>query len=355
MENDGMKPLISICMPTLNSEAFLAPRLESIRRQTLTNWELVVVDSQSDDATLSMIDAFAEQGGIVRVYQGPRDGIYTNINRSIEYAQGEYIYIATSDDTMADDCLEKMVNALEQHPSCGMAHCGLRMLDSKGERFEHDWWESRSTFARSAGEMRHTTHVRHAPYDGLLHMLGETVYISLTQLLIRRSMFDRIGMFRSDWGSISDYYWDMRAALTADTVHVAETWASWRVHETQATASAAIGQQTHTEKINDMIVAALRDSADDMPEEVRAKIDIWRKDAEELRRFLSDVQHARGRAARWAYVGKQMLRGSDFAKDYVFGKVLRRSQPMAERSPKVVEGWLHSVGLDPFESVAVSS
>ncbi|MBX2852840.1 MAG: glycosyltransferase [Phycisphaeraceae bacterium] len=341
-------------MPTLNSEAFLTPRLESIRRQTLKDWELVVVDSQSDDATLSMIDAFAGQGGVVRVYQGPRDGIYTNINRSIEYAQGDYIYIATSDDTMADDCLEKMVQALDQHPSCGMAHCSLRMLDSVGERFEHDWWESRSTFARSAGEMRHKTHVRRAPYDGLLHMLGETVYISLTQLLVRRTVFDCIGMFRSDWGSISDYYWDMRAALTADTVHVGDTWASWRVHETQATASAAIGQQSHTEKIDDMIKCALRDSEGDLPAEVRAKVDAWLKDAEELRRFLTEVHHAPGRAARWAYLGKQMLRGSGPAKDYVFGKVLR-DQPMAERSPKLVEGWLQSVGLDPFDRVVASS
>ncbi|MGB1124364.1 MAG: glycosyltransferase family 2 protein [Phycisphaeraceae bacterium] len=349
-----MKPLISICMPTLNSEAFLAPRLESIRRQTTSNWELVVVDSQSDDATLTMIEQFAEQGGTVRVFQGPRDGIYTNINRSIEYAQGDYIYIATSDDTMADDCLEKMAKSLDQHPSCGMAHCNLRMLDAQGGPVEDDWWPVRSTFARSAGEMRHATHVRHAPYDGFLHMLGETVYISLTQLLIRRSMFDRIGMFRSDWGSISDYYWDMRAALTADTIHVSDTWASWRVHESQATSGAAVGQQAHTEKVDDMINCALRDSAEDLPSEVRAKVDAWCSDALELRRFLGEVQQAGSRAARWAFLSKQLLCGSGLARDYVLGKMLRDTS-MEEHSPKVIEGWLKSVGLDPIGRATLSS
>ena len=341
-------------MPTLNSEAYLAPRLESIRRQTLSNWELVVVDSQSDDETLPMIEAFAEQGGTVRVYQGPRDGIYTNINRSIEYAKGDYIYIATSDDTMADDCLKKMAQALQRHPTCGMAHCGLRMLDANGRCVEDDWWPVRSTFARSAGEMRDITHVRHAPYDGLLHMLGETVYISLTQLLIRREMFDRIGMFRSDWGSISDYYWDMRAALTADTVHVGDTWASWRVHETQATAGAMVGDARHTSKVDDMIECAIRDSVNDLPAEVRANVDAWRHDALELRRFLNDVHLAGGRAARWAYLSKRLLRGSDLAKNYVLGK-MKRNRPMAEHSPKVVEGWLNSVGLDPFDYAAFHS
>ena len=234
------RPKVSICMPTLNSEAYLAPRLESIRRQTMTDWELVVVDSQSDDQTLPMIESFAQQGGVVRVHQGPRDGIYTNINRSIEHAQGQYIYIATSDDTMADDCLEKLAGALDQYLSCGLAHCPLRLLDADGGDSRDNWWQTRSTFSRSAGDLIDRTHIRKAPYDGLLHTLGQTVYISLTQLLIRRDLFDRIGMFRSDWGSISDFYWDMRAALTTDTVHVGKTWASWRVHDTQATAPRSV-------------------------------------------------------------------------------------------------------------------
>lgn len=342
------KPKVSICMPTLNSEAFLGPRLESIRRQTLTDWELVVVDSQSDDQTLAMIDAFAEQGGVVRVYQGPRDGIYTNINRSIEYAQGEYIYIATSDDTMADDCLEKMAEALDQHQECGLAHCPLKMIDESGAKVKDDWWPVRSTFASSAGDSLHRTHLRKTPYDGLLHMLGQTVYISLTQLLIRREVFDRIGMFRSDWGSISDYYWDMRAALTTDTIHVGDTWASWRVHGTQATTSAEIGQKKHIEKIDAMIDCALDDAMGDLPAEVRPRLDEWREEAKELRQFLGQIKHAGSRSQRWAIVLKQLLKGSAPARRYMRGKFMpNRSLP--EHSPRVIEGWLNSVGLEAFD------
>lgn len=347
-----MTPLVSICMPTLNSEAFLAARLESIRRQTLTDWELVVVDSQSDDATLPMIDAFAKQGGTVRVYQGPRDGIYTNINRTIEYARGEYIYIATSDDTMAEDCLEKLSEGLNRNPNCGLAHCPLKMLDARGDVVEDNWWPTRSTFARSAGDKLYQSHIRLAPFDGLLHMLGETVYTSLTQLLIRRTMFDRIGMFRSDWGSISDFYWDMRAALVTGTFHVGDTWASWRVHEAQATASAAIGEQTHTQKIDDMIECALRDSADELSAEVRDRVDAWCKDAMQLRRFLGGVRHAKTRTARWAYIGRQLLGGSDFARKYLLSRMLR-DEPMTEHCPRVVEDWLRSVGLDPLDHTGV--
>lgn len=347
------QPNVSICMPTLNSESFLAPRLESIRRQTLTDWELVVVDSQSDDATLAMIEAFAQQGGNVRVHQGPRDGIYTNINRSIEYSTGKYVYIATSDDTMADDCLEKMANALDEHEGCGLAHCALRLLDAQGDVVQDNWWPSRSTFALSAGELVGQTHVRKAPYDGLLHMLGRTVYTSLTQLLIRRTMFDHVGMFRSDWGSISDYYWDMRAALTTDTVHVGDTWASWRVHETQATASAEIGQGKHIAKIDAMIDQALRDAREDLPLQVIEHLDDWRDDAKSLRQFLQSVKHAGGRSSRWAFVTGQLMKGSVPARRYVRGKLLQ-NESLPEDAPRVINGWLESVGLVPIEHAKAS-
>lgn len=337
-------------MPTLNSEAFLAPRLESIRRQTLRDWELVVVDSRSDDATLAMIESFARQGGVVRVYQGPRDGIYTNINRSIEYARSDYIYIATSDDTMADDCLEKMAGALDRYPGCGLAHCGLRLIDARGQPVQDNWWPVRSTFARSADDWLDRDHLRKAPYDGLLHMLGETVYVSLTQLLIRRSLFHRVGMFRSDWGSISDFYWDMRAAMITDTAHVGDTWASWRVHETQATAGAAIGRQPHADQTDDMIERALADTRGDLPAGVQANLDAWRAEAKQLRQFLVQLAAFRGRSRRWAYVISELLKGSVSARRYVHGK-FSRDLSLPERAPQVVASWLRAVGPEPIEGV----
>lgn len=340
-------PKISICMPTLNSEAYLKPRLESIRRQTLGDWELVVVDSQSDDNTLPIVEGFVKQGGNVRVFQGPRDGIYTNINRSIEYARGQYVYIATSDDTMADDCLEKMARALDTHENCGLAHCGLRLIDAAGQRVEDDFWPVRSTFFKSAGELVNCSHVRRAPYDGLLHLLGETVYVSLTQLLIRRSLFDRIGMFRSDWGSISDFYWDMRAALTTDTAHVGDTWASWRIHDNQATATAGIGQKKHMQKIESMMAQALIDSQGDLPAEVVGQLEAWQKDAKQLRAFLDRVKAFDRRSKRWLYITRELLKGSRSARRYLRGNMVA-GESLPECIPIVVEKWLRSVGLEPL-------
>lgn len=247
-----MSPRVSICLPTRNSVRFLSERLESIRAQTLTDWELIAVDSHSDDGTLEMLEEFAAGDERVSISQAPRDGIYPNFNRGIQQAKGELVYIATSDDNMAPDCLEKMARALMENPDCDLAHCPMKVID------EHsapglDWWSGNSLFAKSSGDFLNRKHKRLAPYDGLLCMLGDNIYSSVTQLLIRRSLFDKIGFYQSDWGSVGDFHWNLRAGLTASTVHVPDTWGGWRMHGDQATAGARLGSLSHRNNIDAMI------------------------------------------------------------------------------------------------------
>ncbi len=53
-----LRPLVSICLPTLNARRFLEPRMESILAQTLTDWELIVCDSYSNDGTWEYFQQF---------------------------------------------------------------------------------------------------------------------------------------------------------------------------------------------------------------------------------------------------------------------------------------------------------
>jgi len=105
-------PLVSICLPTLNARRFLAPRMASILCQTLTDWELIVCDSYSDDGTWEYFRQFKDDPR-VRLYQVPKEGLYAGWNECLRRCRGEYVYIATADDTMAPECLERMVAALE--------------------------------------------------------------------------------------------------------------------------------------------------------------------------------------------------------------------------------------------------
>lgn len=230
-----MAPLVSICLPILNGQPFLEERLESIISQTYKNWELIVVDSYSEDGSWDLLRRYASRDLRIRLEQAPR-GLYECWNRCLRSTSGKYVYIATSDDTMMPACIETMVNALEAWPSCGLCHCCLQIIDEESRPIPGTW-EQFDPF-RYYGDWMQTAHIRRAPLDGILHLGLGTIYTSVTQLLIRQSLFGQIGYFDPVWGPPADFEWALRASMVTDTVHVPEYLATWRIHQKQVTSLA---------------------------------------------------------------------------------------------------------------------
>ena len=141
-----MKPKVSICVPNLNTRPFLPERFETIFKQSFQDWELLVYDSYSDDGSWEYIQELAAREERMRIWQGPRQGTPGSWNPCIRAGCGEYVYVATSDDTMAPDCLEKLVAALDQHEDCGLAHCPLVHIDETGLPLPNQWWPAEDCF-----------------------------------------------------------------------------------------------------------------------------------------------------------------------------------------------------------------
>lgn len=302
----------------------------------------MAVDGYSDDGSWPLLREHALREPRLRAMQAPPEGVYAAINRCIAEASGEYVYIATSDDVMAPDCLEKLVAALKAHPDCELAHCPLR-VQGLGAEQEQAWWLG-SIFARSAPGLIDRFHVRRAPLDGLLHLSGQTVYVSLTQLLIRRRLFDRIGAFEGRWGSIGDLNWGMRAGLVANTVHVPDTWAGWRIHHAQASQNAGGGTPEHSRRVEEMIDDALRRSWPALPADLRAGLESgWRNFFSAECAVQRDVS-AYGSRARRAGRLLGLAATSPAARAYLMRRI--RGLRLNSEVPHVaVSQWLRACGL----------
>ena len=248
-------PRVSVVLPNLNNRRFLVDRLDSIVNQTLEDWELVIVDSFSDDGAWELIQEYAARDPRIRASQAPREGIYPGLNRCIEQAVGEYVYIATSDDTMDPTCLETMALGLDEHRECDICHTPLRVIDERGDPIDGVW--RKYPVARFLGPLIDQPHIRRAPFDGVLHCAVVTVFSSLTQILIRRSVFEKVGLFRNDWGPEGDFEWGMRAALVSSTLYLPEEVATWRRYELQATAQVGLASEARFGRLADMVSAAL--------------------------------------------------------------------------------------------------
>jgi len=225
---------ISILLPNLNNRPFINERLETILEQTFPDWELLVADGYSEDGSWEIIRDFAAREPRMRIRQAPREGIYAALNLLAADARGECVYIAMGDDTMAPRCLEKMLAALERNQDCDICHCNLLFIDERGEPVTSEPVYEKQGVSLYFGDLLQKPHRRIAPHDAALYCMVGSVYISFTQLLLRRDLLRRAGPFPTRWKQRGDFAWNMRAAALANTVHVPEALATWRIHPQSA-------------------------------------------------------------------------------------------------------------------------
>jgi len=350
-----MTPLVSVCVPNLNKRSFLSERFESIFTQTFQDWELFVYDSYSDDGSWEFIQDFASKDSRVRIAQGPRQGPYPAWNECLRQTKGEYVYIATSDDSMSHDFLEKTVDALDAHPDCELAHCPLVVVDESGEKLaDSPWPELTNFFLEGAPEFANIRHVRRCPYDGLLQSMGRHTVLSITQLLIRRSIFARVGQFPNRWGSISDFNWEMKAGLVANTIHVPDTWATWRYYPGSLTTAQNFWSIEYPRKIDEMIRDALSSCQSYLPPAVKgALIEELVEDASELRAYYRFLHRTHSVMSRRLFQLKQVCRGSSAMRREILGRFI--GKPRTDNSATSIRIWLESLGLEPLRRCSPNS
>lgn len=224
-------PRVSVCLPNLNTRPFLEERMESILSQTFPDWELIICDSYSDDGSWEFFQKF-EGDPRVRMCQVPREGAYAGWNECLRRATGEYVYIATSDDTASSQLLEKLVSPLERFNELKVAVCDFAYINKDSKLVERP-----STPAHEfLGEWMTVPSIRNGKTEFLLHAaFATTIWVTMTSVLFRRGLLSQTGLFRTDMGSRADEDWTLRASLASDIAFVPGKLATWRVHDAQAT------------------------------------------------------------------------------------------------------------------------
>lgn len=104
------QPLVSVIMPSYNSEGTIAESIKSVISQTYTNWEIIVVDDKSTDGTWTILKRFSEQYPNIHIFQNDMNrGAGASRNLAIEKAQGRFIAFLDSDDLWTEDKLSEQI------------------------------------------------------------------------------------------------------------------------------------------------------------------------------------------------------------------------------------------------------
>lgn len=173
--------LVSVVIAVRNGERFLAQAIESILAQTYQQREIVVVDGRSTDSSRRIATSYPG----VRCVEQSGEGFADAWNVGIAAARGELIAILDSDDWWAAEKLSAQVGLLQNEPQL-------------------DYVITRMRFVLESG---------HVPPPGFKPELleGDHVAYMPSALLARKSIFESLGGFVTDWKIASDVEWFARA------------------------------------------------------------------------------------------------------------------------------------------------
>ena len=177
----------SIIIPTLNAAGTLTEALKSVAKQTTRNFEILLQDGGSTDATLEVASKFQKKfGRRLRIIQRADTGVYDAMNQALTVARGRWIYFLGADDVLLKrDVLERVTDEIRRRPHCQFLYGNVIML---------------STRNRYAGPF---------DWDNLLMK-----NICHQAIFYRRGVFREIGKYNLDYPELADWDLNIRCFLS---------------------------------------------------------------------------------------------------------------------------------------------
>ncbi len=120
-----MTPLISIIVPVYKVEDVIHNCVESILRQTYSNFELILIDDGTPDESGKICDEYAKKDNRIKVIHKTNGGVSSARNIGIANATGEYIVCVDSDDYVDEAYLQGFIDVIKIYPEAQMVWCGF--------------------------------------------------------------------------------------------------------------------------------------------------------------------------------------------------------------------------------------
>jgi len=192
----GARPQVTVEMVAYNAQRFIRQAIDSVLAQTYRNFELLIVDDGSTDATADIVASYSDSR--IRHIHTPHRNCASARNQAIAEARGEYLLCVDSDDFIEPSYLEKMVACARQHPEVDYFYPGgLVLVDGMGNPTGKQW-----------------QYLDFSDNKMLAAFLFDKGYgpIPNPGSLKRRSLFDRVGVY-NDVDSVEDFVFLCKNAL----------------------------------------------------------------------------------------------------------------------------------------------
>lgn len=194
-------PKVSIITPTYNSSLFIKRTVESVRAQTFTDWEYLIVDDHSTDNTTELIGEFIRQDPRIKLLQTSQNsgGPATPKNVGVERAVGQYIAFLDHDDEWLPEKLAEQLKIFDnsKDEKLGVISCFLNIRDNDGKLL-----------------YKHKKNYR----GNIIERLANGNFIVTSScVVIKTEIFKEVGLFDIDFKTSDD--WDMWLRISKAGYH----------------------------------------------------------------------------------------------------------------------------------------
>lgn len=172
----GPRPSVSVIIPARNAARTLAATLESVSRQTVQDWEALVIDDGSTDGTAELARHAAQQDSRIQLLRSFGRGVSAARNLGISMARARVIAFLDADDLWLPDKLAIHLAHLRAHPDVGLSFDRVRFLTPEGE-------PTRASSSARAGS------------PTLADLLSENPACTASTLVVRRIVLEAVGDF----------------------------------------------------------------------------------------------------------------------------------------------------------------
>ena len=206
-------PMVSVVMSVFNGERFLREAVESILRQSLREFEFIIIDDGSTDHSSSILDSYHASDARVKVYHEEHRGLIGSLNEGCRLAQSKYIARMDADDIAGKDRLKRQLVFMDAHPEVAVVGGAVEWIDATGN---------------SLGTHRYPAEDRQ-----IKATLLEGSALWHPTVMFRRKAFVSVGGYRSIVVDAEDYDLWLRLADHFQLANLEDVILKYRLHPSQ--------------------------------------------------------------------------------------------------------------------------
>lgn len=266
----ALSPRVSVVIPAYNAQRYLAESLESVLRQTFTNFECIVVDDGSVDRTPRIIDEFGARDARVKRLTIPHGGIVKGLNAGVEAARGQYVARTDADDICLPDRFERQVRYLDEHPECVIAGSKVTLVDP----YNSTLWDVEAKADHDAIEAE------------LLRGNGWAI-IHPSAMLRRETVF-AVGGYRAEYEWVEDLDLFLRMGQVGRLTNLQEPLLRYRQHFSSVNRTRLQLQMERTQRA---VLDAYDRRGQSPPADLKVKVGTSMTRAEQIRSWLHQARH----------------------------------------------------------------